>query len=271
MIARIMPIVALALIQVSHAETFSVPIDPSRSSVTATLTLQGVSSADVSPVTGSVTLNLAVVNAPTSVTGIDFSLAPTETLDFFINFGFGSTFSSIVEDLRLFYTNPGTPIGPVPISMGAFSFAGVPASTEGTLTYNATGLVCLAFQNSGLPCTDVDDLTTEPPQSVDFESTVSVTPMRLVEVVTQVDRTQPIDPANPSLGTLRIQGTVRGSIVVPLFPGDANGDCSVNFADVTAILANFGGMPPLGDADNSGSVNFSDVTSVLSNWALSCP
>lgn len=61
----------------------------------------------------------------------------------------------------------------------------------------------------------------------------------------------------------------------PFCPGDANGDRIVNFADVTAVLANFGadyspGTGP-GDADGGGAVNFADVTAVLSNWGLGCP
>jgi hypothetical protein len=61
----------------------------------------------------------------------------------------------------------------------------------------------------------------------------------------------------------------------PFCPGDANGDRIVNFADVTAVLANFGadyspGTGP-GDADGGGAVNFADVTAVLSNWGLPCP
>ncbi|MBL8745941.1 MAG: immunoglobulin domain-containing protein [Phycisphaerae bacterium] len=57
--------------------------------------------------------------------------------------------------------------------------------------------------------------------------------------------------------------------------GDANGDRVVNFADVTAALANFGfdyrpGTGP-GDANADGVVNFADITSVLSAWGAPCP
>jgi hypothetical protein len=61
--------------------------------------------------------------------------------------------------------------------------------------------------------------------------------------------------------------------------GDANGDRSVNFSDITAVLANFGArnVSPCGllncpgDADNSGNVNFSDITAALANFGLVCP
>lgn len=56
--------------------------------------------------------------------------------------------------------------------------------------------------------------------------------------------------------------------------GDADGNGAINFADVTAVLANFGatGAPfMLGDADGNGAVNFSDVTAVLASFNQPCP
>lgn len=228
----------------ASAETFTVPIDPSQSTVTATLTLLSGTSSDTSPVTGFVQMKLDTVNNPVQVTGLNYDLLLTEQLNFFINYGFGSTFTSTVTGLRLLYAMPGTPIGPVPIVMGGFSFIGVPTNAEGVLTYTATGLVCIALQGSNLPCTDTDDLSTEPTQNVDFEATIAVGPGRLVTVVSSVDRTVPIDPNNPGLGTLRVHGTIRGSVVVPVIPGDANGDCIVDFSDVTSVLANFNNVCP---------------------------
>lgn len=67
---------------------------------------------------------------------------------------------------------------------------------------------------------------------------------------------------------------MRGSIIVtapPSCSGDADGNRTVNFADVTTVLANFGGTPPPGDADSDGLVTFSDVTSVLANFGATCP
>lgn len=253
-----------------HAETFTAPINPAQSSITATLTLQGSSDSDTSPVTGIVQLNLATVNSPAQVTGLDFDLQLTEPLDFFINYGFAGTFTSTVTGLRLLYATPGTPIGPVPVTMGNFTFIGAPANTQGILTYNATGLVCVALGGAMLPCTDTDDLSTEPTQPIDFAGSVTVGAGRVVTVESTVDRTTPIDPANPTLGTLRIQGTLRGSVVVPVIAGDANGDCIVDFSDITSVLANFGSAGPDGDANSSGGVDFGDVTSVLSNWGAAC-
>lgn len=62
----------------------------------------------------------------------------------------------------------------------------------------------------------------------------------------------------------------------PLCLGDADGDNTVNFADITSVLVNFGnsytpGAGGPGDANFDGTVNFSDITSVLVNFGTTCP
>jgi hypothetical protein len=59
----------------------------------------------------------------------------------------------------------------------------------------------------------------------------------------------------------------------PVCNGDADGSNTVDFSDVTSVLANFGAIvAPYGpgDADGSGVVDFSDVTSVLANFGAVC-
>jgi hypothetical protein len=57
----------------------------------------------------------------------------------------------------------------------------------------------------------------------------------------------------------------------PVCFGDANRDGSVNFLDVTTVLAQFGGAGPQGDADFDGDVDFGDATAVLANFLDVCP
>lgn len=57
-------------------------------------------------------------------------------------------------------------------------------------------------------------------------------------------------------------------------PGDANGDRTVNFSDITTVLASFGATPPAwtgGDASGDAVVNFTDVTTALANFGAACP
>lgn len=60
----------------------------------------------------------------------------------------------------------------------------------------------------------------------------------------------------------------------PFCPGDADRSGSVNFLDITTVLANFGTVyTPAsgpGDADNSGFVNFTDITQVLAAFGNVC-
>lgn len=61
----------------------------------------------------------------------------------------------------------------------------------------------------------------------------------------------------------------------PVCTGDANGDNMVTFADITAVLVNFGVMYPPGqggpgDANFDGTVNFADITTVLVNFGANC-
>ena len=51
-------------------------------------------------------------------------------------------------------------------------------------------------------------------------------------------------------------------------PGDMNGDCVVNFADILVILGDWGCEGECeGDANGDGVVNFQDILLVLANWS----
>jgi len=252
------------------AETFTIPIDNSQSSMTATLTLIGQSAVDTSPVSGFVVLKLDTVRDPLQVSGLDFFLEADETLTLNLSFGILGAFNSTLTDLAVLYATPGTPTVPALLNMQQFEFVDVPTNTAGILNYTATGFVCTTLMQEGLPCIDTDDLSTEPTQLITFGGTIMSGPGRVVEVEASIDRTAPVDPANPDLGTIRVQAVLRGSVFVPVIPGDANGDCDVSFADITAILANFGSDTINGDSDNSGSVDFADITVTLANWGASC-
>lgn len=78
--------------------------------------------------------------------------------------------------------------------------------------------------------------------------------------------------------TLQFTGVGGTTCEPPLAPttcfGDADGDLDRDFADITAVLGNFGltGAPYIpGDADGSGIVDFADITAVLANFGIPCP
>ena len=63
--------------------------------------------------------------------------------------------------------------------------------------------------------------------------------------------------------------------VMPICPGDANGDNMVNFDDLNLVLENWatagpdGDIAPVGSPD--GAVNFDDLNVLLENWGNTCP
>lgn len=66
---------------------------------------------------------------------------------------------------------------------------------------------------------------------------------------------------------------MRVPAINPCF-GDANHDRSINFSDISPVLANWGfvGSPfRTGDADGNSAVDFGDVSQILANFGLSCP
>ena len=91
--------------------------------------------------------------------------------------------------------------------------------------------------------------------------------------------------STPFVSTVGIQSQIISVafLLPPPCAGDANGDGSTNFADVTAILANWlasscpagqgscGIQGVQGDANNDGFVNFGDITEVLAQWLGGCP
>lgn len=58
----------------------------------------------------------------------------------------------------------------------------------------------------------------------------------------------------------------------PRCPGDTDGDNAVTFADLNAILADFGNAGPFlrGDANQDGAVDFSDLNALLSAFGQPC-
>jgi hypothetical protein len=75
-------------------------------------------------------------------------------------------------------------------------------------------------------------------------------------------------------GVQPASGLARFSAAAPLpeCPGDTNGDNTINFADLNAVLSTFGqtGDGAAGDVNGDGVVNFSDLNLVLSNFGIEC-
>ncbi len=171
---------------------------------------------DTSPVTGNMVVDLNCLSSPTMLTLHDFDFALSNALNLNLNWGtFVGRFDAVASNLAFHYNTPGTPQPPTPINANAFAYAGVPANATGAMSYNATILVCVGMTGAGLPCTDSIDLSTLALAPVAFNGTVTVTG-RTVLAVLAINSSSPIDPNNPTLGTLTVTGTIRASGNVPL-------------------------------------------------------
>ena len=69
------------------------------------------------------------------------------------------------------------------------------------------------------------------------------------------------DPAN-----ITMAGSTGGSGCQ--IPGDINGDCQVNGADLGAMLAAWGSDDPGADIDGNGTVDGGDLGTLLANWSF---
>lgn len=72
-------------------------------------------------------------------------------------------------------------------------------------------------------------------------------------------------------GGYTLTGGFWGRVRMDECPGDADGNGIVNFADITAVLANWGDFGATGDANNDWFVSFADIVTVLSYFNVPCP
>ncbi|MFM9957950.1 MAG: hypothetical protein ACKVZJ_07725 [Phycisphaerales bacterium] len=262
----------------ASAAPFTVPINPAQSSVTVTLCVQGQCGSDSSPASGFFTIDVDDVDAITSITAYDYNVSLDQPINLLVSFGFLGRLTVNVNGFQTFATTPGVPVGPVAVTppTGAFSIPGVLSSQAGLFDYNATGVVCSLLQGQlpPIPCTGTGDLSTQPPAANTLNGTIT-SAARVVSIVSQINQTVPLDPTNPSLGSLTVVGTVRGSLLVPVppCPGDLNNDGGINVLDLTLFLAQFGTSVPNGtggDLNADGVVNVIDLTQFLSVFGQTC-
>lgn len=211
---------------------------------------------DASPVTGNMVIDLDCLTNPTALTLHDFDFALSNALNLNLNWGtFVGRFDAVASNLAFHYATPGTPQLPTPITATAFSYAGVPANATGAMSYNATILVCVGMTGAGLPCNDSIDLSTLALAPVGFNGTVTVTG-RTVLAILAINSSSPIDPNNPTLGTLTVTGTIRATGVVPL----------PSIANFVGVLMGTVTQPDLvceSDMNADGAVNGLDVQSYV--------
>ncbi len=268
----VLPVLLLAS-RVATASVVEIPLDVANTSVDVTVCVLGSCDSDASPATGLVRLDLDSISAPTSATLLDFSMALTESIDIYVSLGLLGSLTAYAPDVTLAYATPGTPNGPVPLVGGDASFPSVPVQLDGSLDYDATGVVCSLMQGAGYPCSSVLDLGTTEPDIADPLVMHITSQNRGISVQSVVQVTVPLDPNNPGLGDTTVLATLNGSVYVPC-PADLNGDGAVDLDDLSQLLVHFGQPGPLsyedGDLDDDDDVDLDDLSILLVNFGQTC-
>jgi hypothetical protein len=253
------------------AAPFAVPIDSTQSVLNFQLCIGGSCSTDSSAVAGTATVELANVPNPQQIWVYDFDFQLLENLHWYISWSFLGSLTADATGVSMSYANPGTPLGPAPITAGAFSFAGVPVNLDGTLSYTAVGVPCSYLQSAGMPCSDTRALADQGTQTADQFGGTITSQSRVVTFVSALDVTSPLDPLNPDLGTIHVWGTVRGSVYVPPpAVGDVNCDGALNTFDIDPFVlaltapASYAAAYPTceisaADINGDGAVNTFDI------------
>ena len=243
-------------------------VDQTSSTAEVELCLTLISTAcdtDTTPVAGTVTVAFDCPPAPDEIILHDFAFELVDDVTLELNFGTGM-FNSVGRDVLVSYADPGLPLPPQALSNGDFSLTGVPADATGSLDYDTTGYVCTLFNLGGYPRADTIDLSTITLQPLEMTGTVNVSGDS-VSLSVDITVSGPIDPDNPSLGTIYIDGTVlaHGTNPPPCCPGDLTGDDHVGLDDhgrVAACLFGPGttatGVCRCADIDTDGDVDLED-------------
>ena len=251
-------------------------IDPTKSTVFATIESSGFSDSDTSPLSGTVNITLPEpFGTEPNIFLNDYNIVVDEDLDFNLVV-FAGALDATVSNASFFYPDGKSPFGPVMIdSAGLASVQNVPVAGDGTATYDASGLICVALQNQGFPCADTVATGAEPGATLPFLDILLLPEDPIVlEITATFD--QPIDPDNPSLGNINFEVNITANAPLPVpCPGDTDASGSVGLDDLLTVLSGFGDAtaagPAAGDLDNSGATDLNDLLAVLSNFGDACP
>jgi hypothetical protein len=150
-------------------------------------------------------------------------------------------------------------IGVPPLFVNPAGADGVPGTLDDDFSLSAIS-----------PCIDVGDAALLLADATDLDGDADTAEETPLDYMLSSRRIEYVfgPPNGPASSPLLDMGAVE-FVPPPRVVGDANGDQVVDFADITAVLANWGLVLVAADVDDSGEVDFADVTLVLSNWGNS--
>ncbi len=257
--------VVLVVIGAAAPAAVRVPVDSERSTLDVTLCVLGVCDSDMSPIVGYLDVGLAPMADPATASLRDFDVQTARALHLYLSYGLLGKLDVLGTDLGMRHAQPGPDQPFVPIADGNFAFPNVPYLKRGTIQYQATGVVCSLLQGQGLPCSDTIDLAADPPAVMATVTGTIEIADGVVTLAGTMTFTQPLDPDNPSVGTITGTATLQGRAPLPR-PGDFDGDADVDLSDFLVFQACFNGpnRPPAAagcleaDLDAEGDVDLND-------------
>lgn len=251
------------------AQPLVLDVDPARSNVEITITLNTPVGSEVdsdsSPVTGFVYLGADDYANPASAVFYDASFVLANNLAFNWSFGFAGNADATLTGGGLSAAEPGVPAGPVPVTGGAFTTPEVLLQASGVANTNYD----ILFVGSD---SVVVDLGAEGPLPASLDGTLSLS-AGVVEVTTTSSVTDTFVVIEGLVtADVTTTATIVASAALPDCPADVAAPFgALNFFDVSAFINAFVAQDPSADFLVDGVFNFFDVSAYISSFSAGCP
>lgn len=262
----------IALVGTATAQPIEFVIDSARSTLDITIeidlgALGGDTDSDTTQLSGSIFASVDDGSAPSSITLHDFRADMDTALQYNWSPAFLSTAEATLGGGFVEYAEPGTDIGPVPITDGTFEFLDVPTLLGGVLDVSYS----IFLVGDGSQKIDLSTLgQTSTPISGEISS---VDGTITISNVIELEASQPLVIDGTELGTVIVTGTATmvATADAPTCPADLNGDGQLDFFDISSFLTAFGLQEPIADFNNDGAWDFFDISGFLSAYSAGCP
>ena len=229
-------IICLSMATSAKATPIEAYVNTTQSSVTVQLCMLNKCSSDTSPVSGSAMIKVNPTVGPTSLMICDFDFSLTQSIDLLLSWGFLGNVTATGQNISMHFPSGQPYLPPTTVSGGgSFTYPNVPSDNQGIISYSASGAPCTLLQSAGQPCNDTIDLADEGTSTGNMNGTITVSPSRALRLTLYPNYTGPIDPNNPSLGTMTITGTIVCTTTIPL-RADADLSGLVNGLDSQAFI-----------------------------------
>lgn len=199
------------------AQAVVLQVDETRSWVNVQLCMSGDCDDDTSAADGFIEISLDSYGAPAEIALHDFHIDLLEQIDLRLSVFLGHL-DAVGQNIVVYYAAPGTPMPPVPLTAGAFTFQNVPTNAQGVISYQASGPFCLIVMILGYPCDDTVNLADKGTQnSKEMGGTLSLAGDQIT-LVFEPNMTMLLDGSNPDNGVVTLTGHVVALGTAPALP-----------------------------------------------------